>query len=290
MKSAFLERFDEQEISFTIHPAREVEEGNFSIDVLATSNGKTFDNTVQEIMYDHINDAYFLYSSAINGVAFELLKPDNLKVGYIESGFDTIADDLKNAGFDITKLAEEDLATGDLSVYDTIVTGIRANLSRADLVQNNERLHEYVENGGHLVVQYHKPGDNWDTQTSAPYPLEIGNPSIRWRVTDENAEVTMTQPEHKLFNYPNNITTSDWDNWVQERGLYFPMNWDERYETFVSMADPDEDPFAGGILMAEYGEGTYLYTNLVFYRQIDNQVPGGYRIFTNLISYGIEDN
>ena len=287
---SFSDRFDEHEISFTIHPASEVEEGNFSIDVLATSNGKTFDNTVQEIMYDHINDAYFLYSSAINGVAFELLKPDNLKVGYIESGFDTIADDLKNAGFDITKLSEDDLASGDLSVYNTIVTGIRANLSRADLVQNNERLHEYVENGGHLVVQYHKPGDNWDTQTSAPYPLEIGSPSIRWRVTDENAEVTMTQPEHKLFNYPNNITSSDWDNWVQERGLYFPMNWDERYETFVSMADPDEDPFAGGILMAEYGEGTYLYTNLVFYRQIDNQVPGGYRIFTNLISYGLEDN
>jgi LmbE family N-acetylglucosaminyl deacetylase len=286
---SFLERFDEKEVNFKIHPAGEVAEGNFSIDVLATSNGKTFDNTVQEIHYDHINDSYFLYSSAINGVAFELLKPDHLKVGYIESGFDTIADDLKNAGFDITKLTEEDLASADLSVYDSIVTGIRANLSRADLVQNNERLHEYVENGGHLVVQYHKPDDNWDAQTTAPYPLEIGTPSIRWRVTDENAEVTMTQPEHKLFNYPNNITNSDWDNWVQERGLYFPMNWDERYETFVSMADPDEDPFTSGILMAEYGEGTYLYTNLVFYRQIDNQVPGGYRIFTNLISYGTED-
>ncbi|WP_210468401.1 PIG-L family deacetylase [Sporosarcina sp. 6E9] len=287
---SFSERFDEKEIDFIIHPARQVEEGNFSIDVLATSHGKTFDNTVQEIKYNHINDAYFLYSSAINGVAFELLKPDNLKVGYIESGFDTIADDLINAGVDITKLTEADLASADLSVYDSIVTGIRANLSRADLVQNNERLHEYVENGGHLVVQYHKPGDNWDKQTTAPYPLEIGTPSIRWRVTDENAEVTMTQPEHKLFNYPNNITNSDWDNWVQERGLYFPMNWDERYETFVSMADPGEDPFTSGILMAEYGEGTYLYTNLVFYRQIDNQVPGGYRIFTNLISYGMEEN
>ncbi|WP_172370941.1 PIG-L family deacetylase [Sporosarcina jiandibaonis] len=286
----FSERFEEKTVDFTIFPANEIEEGDFSIDVLATSKGKTFDNTVQEIKYNHINDSYFLYSSAINGVAFELLKPDNLKVGYIESGFDTIADDFKNAGFDITKLTEVDLASGDLSVYDTIVTGIRANLSRADLVQNNDRLHEYVENGGHLVVQYHKPGDNWDTQTSAPYHLEIGNPSIRWRVTDETAEVTMTQPEHMLFNYPNNITSNDWDNWVQERGLYFPMNWDDRYETFVSMADPDEDPFTGGILMAEYGEGTYLYTNLVFYRQIDNQVPGGYRIFTNLISYGIEDN
>ena len=173
---SFSERYDEKAVNFTIHPASEVEEGNFSIDVLATSNGKTFDNTVQEIKYDHINDAYFLYSSAINGVAFELLKPDNLKVGYIESGFDTIADDLTNAGFDITKLTENDLASGDLSVYDTIVTGIRANLSRADLVQNNERLHEYVENGGHLVVQYHKPGDNWDTQNKRAVPIRNWKP------------------------------------------------------------------------------------------------------------------
>src|SRR5699024_7395082 len=119
-----------------------------------------------------------------------------------------------------------------------------------------------------------------------PYSLEIGMPSIEWRVTDEAAQVTMTRPDHPLFNYPNKITDTDWDGWVQERGLYFPMNWDDNYDTFVSMADPNEEPFDGGILMAEYGEGTYLYTNLVFYRQIANQVPGGYRIFTNLMRYG----
>src|SRR5690625_7682706 len=98
----------------------------------------------------------------------------------------------------------------------------------------------------------------------------------------------MTQPDHELFNYPNNITDSDWDGWVQERGPYFPMNWDDHYETFVSMADPNEEPFEGGILMAEYGEGTYLYTHLVFYRQRANQVPGGYRIFPHLLSDGQE--
>ncbi|GAA0486133.1 PIG-L family deacetylase [Salinibacillus aidingensis] len=283
------DRFDEKEVTFTLRPPSNVAEGNFNIEAIAKSNGKQFNTTVQEISYDHINDSYYQYPSTINGVAFELLKPDNLKVGYIESGFDKVADYLIDAGFDITKLDEEDLISADLSKYDTIVTGIRASLSRDDLVENNDRLLEYVENGGHLVVQYHKPWDNWDSKTSAPYPLEIGQPSIEWRVTDENAEVTVTKPEHKLFNYPNKITDSDWDNWVQERGLYFPMNWDERYETFVTMKDPGEEPFNGGILLTEYGEGTYLYTNLVFYRQIDNQVPGGYRIFTNMISYGVED-
>ncbi|RTR27828.1 hypothetical protein EKG37_18220 [Robertmurraya yapensis] len=282
----FSERFEEKEVDFTLIPPSTVEEGNFTIAANATSNGTTFDTTVQEIKYDHIDDSFFLYPSTINGVAFELLKPDNLKVGYIDSGFDTVADSLLNAGFDITKLTADDLANGDLSQYDTIVTGIRVTLGRPDFLQNNQRLLDYVENGGHLVVQYMTSGDPWDSKLTPPYPLTIGNPSIRWRVTDENAEVTVTQPEHALFNVPNKIVDSDWDNWVQERGLYYPMAWDDHYETFVSMADPNEAPFTSGILMAEYGEGTYLYTNLVFYRQIGAQVPGGYRIFTNLISYG----
>ncbi|SFB10652.1 NPCBM-associated, NEW3 domain of alpha-galactosidase [Lentibacillus halodurans] len=281
------DRGDEQKASITIQPPDDIEEGDFTITAVAESNGERFDSTIQEISYDHINDAYYQYSAQVNGTAFELLKPDELKIGYVESGFDTIADAFQNAGFDVTKLTEEDLASADLSQYDTIVTGIRARLAREDLIEHNARLLEYAENGGHVVVQYHKPWDNWDTNTTAPYPLEIGQPSIEWRVTDENAPVTVLKPEHRLFNYPNNITENDWEDWVQERGLYFPMNWDDRYETFVSMADPNEDPFNGGILMAGYGEGTYLYTNLVFYRQIDNQVPGGYRIFTNLLSYGI---
>lgn len=207
-------------------------------------------------------------------------------MGYIESGFDKVADYLSNAGINITKLTAPDLAEGDLSQYDTIVTGIRAYLSREDLKANNARLLEYVENGGHLVVQYHKPGDGWDALKTAPYPLTLGNPSIRWRVTDEKATVNVLKPESALFNYPNKITSDDWSNWVQERGLYFPMEWDDRFETFISMADPNEEPFDGGILMAKYGNGTYLYTNLVLYRQIQGQVPGGYRIMTNLISYG----
>jgi LmbE family N-acetylglucosaminyl deacetylase len=282
----FDESQEEKDVSFTLSPPEGIGEGNFEVGAQAVVGGQTFSSTVQEISYDHIGTFYYLYDSKVNGVAFELLTPENLKVGYIESGFDKVADYLRNVGMDITSLTEDDLASGDLGQYDTIVTGIRAYLSREDLVENNPRLKEYVENGGHLVVQYHKPNDGWDKETTAPYPLTIGNPSIRWRVTDENAAVTVLQPESPLFNYPNTITGADWDNWVQERGLYYPMAWDDRYETFVRMADPNEEPFDGGILMAEYGQGTYLYTNLVFYRQIQGGVPGGYRIFTNLLSYG----
>lgn len=288
-KVNFDKKLEEKEVTFMLAPPKDIQAGDFKLSAVTTVNGKTFDSTIQEIKYDHIGTFYYQYPAELKGVAFELLKPDHLKVGYIDSGFDKIADYLTNAGFNITKLSETDLTTGDLNQYDTIITGIRAYLSRDDLLKNNARLLKYVEDGGHLVVQYHKPGDRWDPLQTAPYKLKIGDPSIRWRVTDENAKVTMLQPDSPLFNYPNKITDSDWDNWIQERGLYYPMEWDDQFETFVSMADPNEDPFTGGILMTKYGKGTYLYTNLVFYRQIQGQVPGGYRIFTNLISYGFNN-
>lgn len=285
----FNAQFEEKEVAFTLSPPKNIQSGDFKIDAEVAVNGERFHSTIQEISYDHIGTFYYQYPAKVNGVAFELLTNDNLKVGYIDSGFDLVADYLSNAGMNITKLTEADLSTADLSQYDTIVVGIRAYLSRADLIANNARLLKYVEDGGHLVVQYHKPNDGWNKDTTAPYPLTIGNPSIDWRVTDENAKVNILQPESPLFNYPNKITDSDWDHWIQERGLYYPMAWGPEYQTFVSMADPGENAFDGGILMANYGKGTYLYTNLVFYRQIQGQVPGGYRIFTNLISYGSEE-
>src|SRR5699024_805516 len=133
---------------------------------------------------------------------------------------------------------------------------------------------------------YHKTGDNWDIDETLPYSLEIGMQSIEWRVTYEAAPVTTTRPDHPHFNYPNKKTNADCDGWVQERGLYISIIKDNNNVTIENIVDPNEEPFDGGNLMAEYGEGTYLYTNLVFYRQIANQVPGGYRIFTNLMSYG----
>ncbi|MCP3740345.1 PIG-L family deacetylase [Rossellomorea sp. BNER] len=274
----------EKHVSFTITAPEVIKDEKFFITPVATIDGEELKSTVQEITYDHIGTFYYLKSSAIEGVAFDLKFPGNLKVGYIESGFDKVADQLSEVGMDITKI--KDVSLEDLSQYDTIVTGIRAYLSREDLLQNNQKLLEFAKNGGHVVVQYNKPGDNWDPNITAPYPLTIGSPSIDWRVTDEESKYSITKPEHPLFNQPNKITDQDWKGWVQERGLYYPMQWDENYETFLTMTDLDGDQFEGGILMTDYGEGSYLYTNLVWYRQIQAQVPGGYRIFTNLISHG----
>lgn len=283
----FNEQGDTKDVTFTVEPGDTIPE-SFNVVGQVEVNDHTFSTTVQPVDYDHIDKSYYLYDSSASGVAFDLDIPDGLNVGYYESGFDQIADYLQNIGMDVTKLGEAEIVAGDLSQYDTIVLGIRAY--RDDLLpENNDRLLNYVEEGGHLVVQYHTPNDSYDGQVHPPYPITIGTPSIQWRVTDANAEVTMHDPEHALFNYPNEIGTSDWDNWVQERALYFPMEWDENYETFISMADPGEEPFDSGILMAEHGEGTFMYTNLVWYRQIQGQVPGGYRIFTNLLSYPLHN-
>ncbi|MFC3883020.1 NEW3 domain-containing protein [Bacillus songklensis] len=287
----FGKQFEEKNVTFEVIPPKTVNEGKGTFKAVASINGKELSTTVQTIQYDHIGTDYYLYDSAVKVVAFPLEFDKGLKIGYIQSGFDSVGDELKAIGMNITNLSEQDLASGDLSQYDTIVLGIRAYLSREDLRTHNSKLLEYVHRGGHLVVQYHKPEDYWDAEATPPYKLIIGSPSIKVRVTDENANVTVLKPEHVLFNSPNKITEKDWNGWVQERGLYFPTEWNEsEYQTFVSMADPNETPFNSGVLLAHYGKGSYLYTNLVWYRQIQNQVPGGYRIFTNLLHYGANQN
>lgn len=281
----FSEKSEEQDVTFTVVPPSNIDKGSFHLDAKAIYNGKELTSTIQEIYYDHISKSFYQYPAQVKGIAFELNMVEDLTIGYVESGFDEVIDYLRNAGFNITSLTEEDLQSADLSVYDTIITGIRAYLAREDLVANNDRLLEYVENGGHLVVQHNLPAE-MDAADPTPYPLKVGRPSIEWRVTDEHADVTLLNPDSPLFHFPNEISDSDWEHWIQERGLYFPMEWDDNYEALVSMADPNEDPMEGSLLFAEYGEGSYVYTSLGFYRQIQNQVAGGYRIFTNLISYG----
>ncbi|WP_226037438.1 PIG-L family deacetylase [Aquibacillus saliphilus] len=274
----------EKDVSFSVTPPDElVDNEAFELTPTATIDGKEMSTSVQEISYDHIGTFYYLNSSSIEGMAFNLQFDQDLNVGYVESGFDFVADNLAEVGMNITKI--QDFATEDLSKYDTIVVGIRAYLSRSDLLENNDRLLEYVEQGGNAVVQYHKPWDNWNPETTAPFDLTLGQPSIEWRVTDENSEYEILQSEHTLLNQPNEITDTDWNGWIQDRALYYPMDWADNYETIVNMTDLDGDTFDGGILVTDYGEGSYIYTNLVWYRQIQGLVPGGYRIFTNLISY-----
>lgn len=294
---SFSEQNEKEKVSFEVTTNKKVDSGNYSLSakVLENDSNSEFSSIYQPIEYEHIGKTYWPKGEGkVKAEAFSLKTPKDLKVGYVDSGFDEVPDYLQQVGIDITKLSPEDVKSGNLDKYDTIAVGIRAYLNREDLTENNDRLLQYAKDGGHVVMQYHKPGDNWDTNETAPFKLEVGSPSIEWRVTDQASKVNLLKPDSPLFNYPNEIGDKDWANWIQERGLYFPMDWDDHFETYVSMSDYDDapwnGPFESGILMADYGEGTYMYTNLGFYRQIQNLVPGAYRIFTNLLGYPLHED
>jgi len=209
------------------------------------------------------------------------------KVGYIPSSDQTLERSLAALGVDAKELTVDDVAKADLSGFQTIIIDNRGYQAHPELIASNNRLLKYVEDGGTLLVFYHRTGE-WNPNEQrnrpqlAPYPIILDDD----RVTDEDAPVTFLQPKHPLLNFPNKITQKDFANWIQERGLYFPKEWDPKYTAVLSTNDKGEAPLKGGLLVAPYGRGNYIYTSYVWYRQLRAGLPGGYRMFANLISYG----
>ncbi len=223
--------------------------------------------------------------------------PEGLRVGFVKSYDETTENALRELGPTVVPLDSAALAGSDFAGLHTIVIDIRAYLVRSDLRRYNDRLLDWVRGGGHLVVTYQKTFE-WNEQYDdpfdasrknpagfAPYPLTLG----RDRVTFEDAPVTLLEPGHVLLHSPNEIDASAWDGWVQERGLYFPAEYDDRYRPLFSMHDPGEDPLTSSTLLAEVGDGTYLYTALGWYRQLAAYNPGAYRLFANLVSLPLVD-
>ena len=202
------------------------------------------------------------------------------KVGYLPSYDETLERALAALGVDAKKLTVDEIAKSDLSPFHTIIIDNRGYQAHPDLIPVNSRLLKFVEDGGTLLVFYHRTNE-WNPQL-APFPITIGNE----RVTEEDAPITFLQPKHPLLNFPNKITQKDFANWVQERGLYFPREWDPNYTAVLATNDKGEPPLKGGLLVAPYGKGNYIYTSYVWYRQLREGHPGGYRMFANLISYG----
>jgi hypothetical protein len=198
-------------------------------------------------------------------------------VGYVMGAGDEVPRALRQLGCEVTLLEAEDLARADLSRFDAIVTGVRAYNVRSDLIANQQRLMDYVQQGGTLVVQYLTSAPS---QGIGPYPFQVG----RSRVTVEEAPVTFPNPKHVLLNAPNRITEEDFRGWIQERGLYFASQWDQRYETVFASHDPGEEPLPGGNLYVRYGKGAYVFTAYAWFRQLPAGVPGAFRIFANFLS------
>jgi hypothetical protein len=209
------------------------------------------------------------------------------KVGYLPSYDETLERALAALGVDAKKLSIDDIANSDLSAIHTIIIDNRGYEAHPELIANNNRLLKFVEDGGSMLVFYHRinewnPDERRGRPQLAPYPIILGNE----RVTEEDAPVTFLQPRHPLLNFPNKITQRDFAGWVQERGLYFPREWDPNYAAVLGAGDKGEPLLRGGLLVASYGRGNYIYTSFVWYRQLREGLPGGYRMFANLISYG----
>jgi LmbE family N-acetylglucosaminyl deacetylase len=213
--------------------------------------------------------------------------PGNLRVGYVR-GFDFSLPNALNAlGVESKELSVEDVKTDDLSKFTSVVVDNRVYESKPELIAVNQKLLDYANAGGTLIVFYHK-SDEWNPDPRrnrpqlAPYKLLLGGE----RVTDENAPITFIEPDHPLLNTPNKMGQDDFKDWIQERGLYYPREWDPQFHALLQSNDPGENPLKGGLLVADYGKGHYIYTSMVWYRELRGGLPGAYKMLANMISYG----
>jgi hypothetical protein len=253
-------------------------EGRFRVDAMADFQGKRFSRGYRVIEYPHIR-SHLLYRDAVTHV--EVLKVDSapgLNVAYVMGAGDNVPAAIEQLGIRVSLLSPEDLASLDLSRYDTILVGVRAYEFRPDLVANQQRLLDYVHDGGTVIVQYQTLASEGVTFT--PYPVKLS----RARVVDETASVTILEPTHPILQWPNRITEKDFDDWVQERGLYFLEHWDGRFMPLLESHDAGEPPQRGGMVIAPYGKGQYVYTGYAWFRQLPAGVPGAFRIVANMLS------
>jgi LmbE family N-acetylglucosaminyl deacetylase len=248
--------------------------------LVANIAGTDFGNEHVEINYPHIPFQLLQPPASLKAVCLNLAIRSH-KIGYLPGAGDSVADDLKQMGCTVTTLTDTDLTPEKLHGLDAVVIGVRAFNVRTNLAAHLPGLFAYVEVGGTVVAQYNRP-ENSRTLKLAPYDLHLSGD----RVTDENAAVTFLAPDHPVLNTPNKITAADFAGWVQERGIYFPNQWDEHFTPILACGDPGETPLKGGLLVAKYGNGYYVYTGLVFFRELPAGVPGAYRLFANLVSLG----
>ncbi len=235
---------------------------------------------LNNIRYDHIPHIHYFYQDAIKVLNIDI-KTAGKKIGYIEGAGDKVTIALQQMGYEVTILKEKDINPFNLKQFDAVITGVRAYNVHDYLSGKHEVLMDYVKNGGNLIVQYNTSNFiSSVTSKIGPYPFAIS----RNRVTDEKATVNFLLPGHAVLNYPNKITAKDFDNWVQERGIYFADQADAAYEMPLSMADPNEKEQKGSLIIASHGKGKFVYTGLVFFRELPAGVPGAYRLLANIIA------
>ncbi|HLA10808.1 MAG TPA: PIG-L family deacetylase [Pyrinomonadaceae bacterium] len=259
-------------------------EANATIANRTPRQGKGSGSTVVSV--EKLDSNVQIVNEEIPVVRSNALVRSNLRVGYIPSFDDTLETALTALGVEAKSLTMDEVRESNLSIYDTIIVDNRGYEAHPELVSNNSRLLQFISDGGTLLVFYHKdsewnPSERRSRPQLAPLPILLGGE----RVTEEDASIRLRMPSHRMLNHPNRITQRDFGNWVQERGLYYPREWDAAYQMLFSTNDTGEKPLSGGLLVANYGKGNYIYTSMVWYRQLREGHPGAYRMFANMISY-----
>jgi LmbE family N-acetylglucosaminyl deacetylase len=279
----FARRGDKQDFQFKVFPAG-LQEGRAKIRAVLEADREKFSEGYTLVTREDLGSFYY-YQPALQRVSMvDVQVPHDLKIGYIMGAGDDIPTVLQQLGMDVTLIPAEKLASENLSQYGTIVLGIRAYDTQPEVVANNKKLLDYVAAGGTLVVQYNTGVGDFNNGHFTPYSAELS----RARVSVEEAPVEILAPADGVFHYPNTITARDFDGWIQERGLYFMDKWDAHFKPLLSCHDPGEDAQKGGLLQAQYGKGTYIYTGYSFFRELPAGVPGAVRLYVNLLSAGHE--
>jgi LmbE family N-acetylglucosaminyl deacetylase len=274
---------DKAEVTFEVTPPAGPASG--SIQAEAEIGGVEYGTSRLEITYSHIPAQLLQPPARLKAVSLELAIRGHT-VGYLPGAGDSTAASLAEMGYQVVPLDDADLTSEKLKGLDAVVIGVRAFNTRTGLPAHLKDLFAYVEAGGTVVEQYNTPG-GLQTDQLAPYPMKLSRDLPRFRVTDEKAPVTLLVPDHPAFSGPNRIGPADFDGWVQERGLDFASEWDAEHLTaLVALSDLGEPPLKGGLLVAHYGRGIFVYTGLSFFRQLPAGVPGAYRLFANLVSLG----
>jgi len=277
-----LAREDEaQTVTFTVVPPAGARVGEYHLKAVAVADGVAYERGIQTVEYPHIRRRHLVHSASATLKVLDVKIAPRLTVGYVMGVGDQVPQAIAQLGATVVMLDEDDLAAGDLSRFDAIVTGVRAYERRADLRAHNQRLLDYARQGGTVIVQYNK--FEFNQAQYGPFPAKVSSN----RVTDEQSPVTVLVPDHPVFNTPNRIDEQAWSGWVQERGLYFLGERDPRYADLVELQDPFEfnkGPKRGALVEARVGKGRWIYLGLGLWRQLPAGTPGAYALMANLIS------
>jgi LmbE family N-acetylglucosaminyl deacetylase len=280
---SFSHRGEAQNFEFKLFPAS-LKEGKLQVRAVLESSGAKYSEGYSVVTREDLG-AFYYYQPAVQRLSVvDVQVPKDLAVGYIPGAGDDIPTVLQQIGIHVQVIPPGDLSKTDLSRFATMVIGIRAYDTQKEVAANNQRLLDYVQAGGTLIVQYNTGVGDFDSGHFTPFPAQMS----RARVSLEEAPVEILASDDSVFHYPNSITQHDFEGWVQERGLYFMGQWDSNFKPLLASHDPGEPPLKGGMLRAQFGKGTYIYTGYAFFRQLPAGVPGAIRLYVNLLAAGHE--